>query len=122
MNKFLWSNIAIIFGALCLVAGITNPTNFNIDLGIAGAVVILGVLAYKSAKKRKAGLVKNNISRIILEIAAIIITFLIIFLKKDIWDLMYYHPWANTIIPIWVWVAYFIMISSKQKVTKSVEK
>lgn len=112
MSKFLGSNIAIILGILLVGVG-ANPG--AIDTSIAGIVVILGALAYQSAKKRKLGLVKNTTLRKIVEAITIIITFFIIFLKSNVWELMYYNPVSNILIPIWVWGAYFTIIFFKRK-------
>jgi len=114
MNKFLLSNIALVVGVLALITGITSPS----ALGIAGAVIILGTLAYQSAKKRKLGLVKNTTLRKTTEGIIIVITFLIIFLQTDIQRLIIEDPVPNILIPIWVWGAYFIIVFRKPKQEK----
>ena len=110
MNKFLWSNIALAIGILAIVAGITNPSS----LLIAGLVITLGTLSYQSAKKRKLGIVKNTQLRKTIEIISIVATFLIIFLQKNLQELIYQDPVPNILIPIWVWGAYFNIIFHKK--------
>ena len=111
MSKIFNSDVALVIGVLSFLAGVSRPEN-----GIAGTVIILGVLAYKSAKKRKLGIVKDTILRKVLEAIAILATFLIIFLQTDIQRLMIEDPAPNILIPIWVWGAYFYIIFYKSKI------
>lgn len=111
LSKIFNSDVALLIGFLFLLTGVANPSS----IAIAGVVIILGVLAYKSAKKRKLKLAKDTILRKVLEAVAIVVTFLIIFLQKNVQELMYQDPITNTLIPIWVWGAYFYMIFSKPK-------
>ena len=121
MKFFLLSNISLTIGILAILAGIANP---NGSLLVMGPVIVLGVLSYQSAKKRKLNLVKNTILRRFVEGVLILATFLLIFLQKNLAELMYEDSVTNILVPIWVWGAYFNAIFSKpkQEAIKSIEK
>ena len=53
MKRHIGSTLALIFGILCIGAGLTQPS--AISTAIAGLVIVLGSTAYKSAKMRKIG-------------------------------------------------------------------
>ncbi len=109
-KRFLWSTIALGIGIVALAGGITTPSS----LGIAGAVIILGVLAYRSAKRRKLNMVEATTTRKTMEIVALVVAFLIVFLQTDIQRLMYEDPFPNLIIPLWVFGAYLYISFSKK--------
>lgn len=74
--KHLGSTIAIIFGVLTILTGFAGPIPNASKIGdkaITGAIIILGALAYRSAKKRKLGECKNTKKRLSLEIGKIIV-------------------------------------------------
>jgi len=109
MIKHLGSTIALILGALAFISGITNIEKGS-NLIIGGPIIILGALAYRSAKKRKLGEVRDSLLREVLEIAAIgIITAAIVFQKGDLKFLIANDPLTNLIIPLWAIIAYSIM-------------
>jgi hypothetical protein len=64
-RRFIGSNIALACG-IFLLFSIFAPPDKNpqaIDGFFTGIFMIIGSLAYKSAKKRKLGIVKNSSSR-----------------------------------------------------------
>ena len=81
LSKILNSDVALIIGVLILLSGIGAMSSGSPSGGgnfVAGLVITIGVLAYKSAKKRKLKLVKDTQLRKGLEIIAIIINYNII--------------------------------------------
>ena len=111
MKQFLLSNIALVIGVLSLISGLTNPS----WLLIAGIMIILGTLAYQSAKKRKLGLAKDTIIKKVLEIISIIIVLFLALAKENWFDLMYEDPLPYLIIPVWVLGVYLYIVFLKPK-------
>ena len=79
--------------------------------------MVIGAWAYKSAKYRMNGLIKDGIVRKSLEIFSIIIIFIIIYSQNNILDRIRLHPVPNLIAPIWAFIAYFFI--STKKITVS---
>ena len=105
MKKHIGSTVALVFGALLFLSGLTQEGGYV----ITGIVVILGALAYRSSKKQKLGEVKHSIVRRALEIAALIILAALVFLQNDIIELIENDPVSNLLIPFWVFAAYFVV-------------
>jgi hypothetical protein len=114
MKKHIGSTIALILGFLSFAGSVANPANPG-GL-IAGPVIILGALAYRSAKKRKLGEVHNTAMRKGLEISALIIIAAAILLQNDLKTLIATDPVPNLVIPLWAIIAY-VVIASKAKQT-----
>lgn len=110
-KRFLGSNIALVFGILSFLGGLVNP---NSGL-IAGAIMILGSLAYKSAKKRMLGLSAPSSAKQTLEILAIVAILLIVLLQNNIKVLMINDPVPNLIIPVYALVAYIVIFSHQSQ-------
>src|SRR6266496_1577617 len=60
-RRFIGSNVALVFGLFLLFNIFAPPGEYPyaVDAFIDGLCIIAGALAYKSAKKRKLGIVKN---------------------------------------------------------------
>jgi len=114
MKKHIGSTIALILGFLSFAGSVANPANPG-GL-IAGPVIILGALAYRSAKKRKLGEVHNTAMRKGLEISALIIIAAAILLQNDLKTLIATDPVPSLVIPLWAIIAY-VVIASKAKQT-----
>ena len=113
-GKIPWANIALVFGVFMLASGIANSQ--SIDNFFGGAWIVLGVLAYKSAKKRKLGLVKNSIVRQTLELAVFFILIGDIFLQVlggGAERNMVNDPFNFLFIPAWVIIAYCFIVFRK---------
>lgn len=106
--KFFGSTLAIVIGVIEIGVGASNPSG-QPSAATAGWVIILGALAYKSAKKTKMGLVRSSPLRLTLEIVALLIAMALVLGQSDIGDLMYNDPFPNVIIPLWVLLAYVIV-------------
>ncbi len=105
MKRHTGSTIAIICGASYFVSGFTQP-----GPGLTvGPVIILGALAYRSAKKRKLGEKENTGIRIGLELLAITVAACRILFLNDLPRLIEDDPAPHLLIPIWVLIAYIII-------------
>ncbi|HEY8084538.1 MAG TPA: hypothetical protein VIE69_02915 [Methylophilaceae bacterium] len=111
MRKHIGSAIALILGIISLASSLSNPS-YQGGL-LAGPVIILGALAYRSAKKRLLGEVKTTLLRKALEVLALIIIAAAVLLQNDLKNQITTEPVPNIIIPLWVIVAYIIIASKK---------
>ena len=74
VRRHLGSTIALVLGFLTFAAGVNalqGPKHNHADMLVGGPIMILGALAYRSAKKRKLGAANFSFTRQSLEIAAI---------------------------------------------------
>ena len=110
MKRHLGSSLGILFGILAIIAGITQPGGIL----IAGIVMTIGGLAYRSAKKRKLDEVKNTILRKTLEGAGIVGIIVLITLQNDLKQLVVTDPVPNFIIPVFAVAAYIIVLFKKK--------
>jgi hypothetical protein len=102
--RHLGSSIAFLFGCLSVIAGLSglaqtvdNPQvagTQKMNTLIGGVVMILGALAYRSAKKRRLGEAKSTLTRKFLEVASLL---------------------PNAVIPIWAIVAYLIIAAMPRR-------
>ena len=111
MKKHLGSTIALIIGVLSLVSGLANPGSQI----VAGPVIILGALAYRSAKKRWLGEAKPSLLRKFLEAIAMVVIVAAVLLQNNVAALIASDPVPNLIIPLWVVIAYLVVAFKKQK-------
>ncbi len=106
MREHIGSTIAIILGALSVLSGLANPG----AAFITGIIIILGALAYRSAKNRKLGKVHSSIIRKALEAVAILIAMAAVLMQNNLVSLIQADPVPNLIIPLWVLLAYIIIL------------
>lgn len=111
MKKHIGSTLALILGVLSLAAGAAKPSS----LLIAGPIIILGALAYRSAKKRMLGEVTASMLRKGLEALAIAVIVASVLLQNDLNNQVITDPVPNLIIPLWAIVAYTIIALKKKK-------
>lgn len=116
MKKHIGSMIALTLGILVLVSGLTKP----ISSLLAGIFIILGALAYRSAKKRILEEVENTLLRKGLEVSALVIIATAVLLQNNLKSLIATDPVPNLVIPIWAIIAYIIIASKTKKVTEEV--
>jgi hypothetical protein len=114
VRRHLGSSISFLLGTLAIAGGVSRiaqPVDDPNKGGalIAGVVMILGALAYRSAKKRKLCEVKSALTRQFLEIALIVLICLVIFAQKNLAYLIETDPVPNAVIPIWAIGAYLIV-------------
>ncbi len=111
MKKHLGSTLGIALGILSILAGLTQP---GATL-ISGIVMLIGALAYRSAKKRKLQEVGNTVIRKVIEGIGIVGVIALIVLQKDLKMLIATDPVPNFVIPVFVIIAYSIALLKKQK-------
>ena len=105
MKKHIGSTITLILGILFFLSALTKP---NSGL-IAGPIMILGALSYRSAKKRNLGTVTSTALRLSLEIAALCIVVAAVMFQSNLKYRIATDPVPNFIIPLWVVIAYTII-------------
>ena len=109
MKKYTGSTIALILGFFYFADGLTNLTAGL----IAGPIIILGALAYRSGKKRMLGEVNNSALRKVLEVIAICLIAALILLQNNLKELIQTDPVPNLFIPLWAVIAYIFIASRK---------
>jgi hypothetical protein len=117
MKKYFLTNICFYFGCLTLFSAFAPPMGKHLDNGISGLVIILCSKSYKSAKMRQNGDRENTKIRSALEITAVIFSFLLIALQKDLNYLIATQPVPNLIIPV-LSIAPYIYIRFKKSDTQ----
>jgi len=110
MKKNIGSTIAMVLGVLVLITGLTQP---NASYSNAGFIMLIGAFAYRSAKKRALGEVKDTNIRKAIELAGMVIIIFLIALQNNLMYLLYTDPVPNLIIPLWAIVAYLICFLKK---------
>jgi uncharacterized protein DUF4339 len=112
VRRHLGSTIALILGCLAVIGGLARlgqAPDGGTSSSVAGAVMILGALAYRSAKKRKLGEVKATLTRQFLEIVLLVLICLGILMQNNLKILIATDPIPNFVIPVWAVVAYLII-------------
>ena len=71
--------------------------------------MILGALAYRSAKKRRLGEVRSTSERKVLEVSLLLLLALSVSSQSHLEDRMATDPLANVIIPLWAMIAYLVI-------------
>ena len=104
INKYithLGSTLAIIFGIIISLSSILKISNGSMTESgwVGGISLILGALAYRSAKKRRLNQVKNTLLRRSLECSSCLLILLIVFCQNGAIELMNTDPVPNLIIP-----------------------
>lgn len=102
-KRFIWSSIAVLIGFLALASEVAYQQDTT-----PGWVILFGALAYKSAKKRKLGLVKDTNLRKVLEAAAIVL--IVLFTLVTDRSILVNDPFPHLVIPIWAVGAYISML------------
>lgn len=110
MLKHLGSTIAIILGLIMMAAIAAQPQS---SLPLAGAVTLLGALAYRSCKRRGLSEVPSTALRKGLEIAALVAAVLLIVLQADLKQRLILDPVPNILPILWALAAYAIALFRK---------
>ena len=94
-----------------VVGSLTNPNSTTIlDDSSPGLFIILGALAYRSAKQRKLKLVENTKWRKLLEFLATVLIVALILLGPNIPQLIQGGDITNLAILVWATVAYLFAV------------
>ena len=113
MSKHLGSTAALVLGLLTLAAGVTQPGAGALLL--AGPIILVGALAYRSAKKRLLGEVTSSSVRRGAEIMAIILIVASVLLQRNALEQLVLDPVPNALIPLWAIVAYALVAFRKPR-------
>lgn len=84
-RRFIGSTVALTFGIFLLFAIFAPPDKnpYPVESFVIGLLIITGSLMYKSAKKRKLGIVKSTIMRQFLEILGLLIVLSLAIFRKN---------------------------------------
>jgi hypothetical protein len=115
-TQFFYSTIALWMGWLVFISGITQriqiarPQGDNLFLGV---VMLLGIYAYRSQKRRKLGIKANSKLRQILEISALLFVIILTLFPQNVIYIMLQNPVSRLTAPIWILVAYLVVWKRK---------
>lgn len=118
LRRYLGSSVAWSLGGLLLIGGIAAGgapgTVARFDASpwssiVAGVVLLLGGLAYRSAKKRRLGEAGHPMVRTAFEALSLVFLCAIVFLQPDLPRLIAVDPVVNLIAPVWALVAYAVV-------------
>jgi len=116
--KFYGSSVAVAFGSLYFISAISaiaKNTGGSANGLFLGPAIILGALAYKSAKKRKLNIIETTVVRESFEIAAILLVLAsVLMLNVSIKKFMAENP-VPFLLWLWALIPYFIMVFSIRK-------
>ena len=116
MKRYLGSTIVIVVGVLSIVAGLNSMANNQQDNNFfVGTTMVLGGLAYKSAKKRYLLETPDTSFLKLGEAALLAISLALLLLQNHLWLKMAYQPITYIIAPVWALVAYAIITLKKRK-------
>ncbi len=110
MKRHIGSTIALWFGGLAAVSAFApglEPDRVMSQLN-AGIFIILGALAYRSAKKRKLHEVLPTLPRRFAEAFALVLIVAAVGLQKNALFYIATDPVPYLVIPLWVFVAYAV--------------
>jgi len=80
-----------------------------VELLLGGIAVILGALAYRSAKKRLLGEVKSTLARQFIESTLVMLSVAIILTRPNLKYHIATHPLIHVVIPLWITIAYLLV-------------
>ena len=116
--KLYGSSAAVAFGSLYFISAISaiaKNTGGSANGLFLGPAIILGALAYKSAKKRKLNIIETTVVRESSEIAAILLVLAsVLMLNVSIKKFMAENP-VPFLLWLWALIPYFIMVFSIRK-------
>jgi phosphatidylserine synthase len=105
MKTHLGTTVALVLGVLVFVSGLSQQLFESINVGF---VMIVGALAYKSAKKRRLGEVENTKFRFGMELVGLVVIALSVLALSDIKTAIAIHPLSTVVAPLYALIAYGI--------------
>lgn len=105
--RHMGSTIGIVLG-LVYFADSFSPSNPSNDSSIAGPVMVLGALAYRSAKRRALGEAAASVARQIIETILILRIVASVVFRNDLGTAIVINPAPTLFLPVWCVVAYAI--------------
>jgi hypothetical protein len=109
INRVFNPTTALVVGVLVLLSGATPGQSQNF---VTGFIIIIGTLAYRSAKKRIASGVKNN-TKFAFEIIAMIAIVLVIGLQNNLSKVLVEDPFPNLVVPLILIGSYIYILRKK---------
>lgn len=113
-RRFLGSTAALILGVLVFLSSGTQGGKAG-ESFLTGLVMILGASSYRSAKKRRLGLVGGSPFRLVAEVAGLFAIFALVILQRDLAFSVREHPLGNIIAPVWAFVAYCSAVMPRRR-------
>ncbi|HZV06039.1 MAG TPA: hypothetical protein VE999_13255 [Gemmataceae bacterium] len=107
--KHLGSNLALLFGVLCILTAAhqtTQPNGRPGDYILMAIVAFFGSIAYRSAKTRKLGEAKSPRLRLGIEFALMALMIAAWLLQNSLAERIATEPFVNFIVPMWAIAAY----------------
>ena len=112
-RRFLGSTIALVWGWMTMIAGVTSGRSLS---EVGGLYIIVGALAYRSCKRRRLGLRESTLGRKAAEIVGVT---LVICHACVGWVMApqtaFNHPVYPVAVPLWVLIAYLVATFKKVK-------
>jgi hypothetical protein len=109
INRIFNPTSALVLGVLVLLSGATPGQGQNF---VTGFIIIIGTLAYRSAKKRIASGTKSN-TKFAFEIIAMLVIVLAIGLQSNLGKVLVEDPFPNLIIPLIMIGSYIYILRKK---------
>jgi hypothetical protein len=106
--RHLGSTVCLILGTISFIAGLSPvPAGMEAEGAfVSGTFMILGAIAYRSAKKRRLQEVSSTVARKFVEVALLLLVCVLVLTQNNLSHQMTTHPVSNLIVPLWVIVAY----------------
>jgi hypothetical protein len=106
--RHLGSTVCLILGAISFFAGLSPVPEVMAAEGaiVSGTFMILGAIAYRSAKKRRFQEVSSTVPRKFVEVALLLLICVLVLAQHNLHYQMTTHPVSNLIVPLWAIVAY----------------
>jgi GYF domain 2 len=107
-SRHLGSTVCLILGTVFFVAGLAHLIT---GMGTEGALVsgpfmVLGAIAYRSAKKRRLDEAAPTVARRFVEVGLLLLICALVLTQNDLRYQITTHPVPNLIVPLWAIVAY----------------
>jgi hypothetical protein len=103
--RYLGSSIACASGIYWFLLNLNPPPGPGL---VGGPVMIVGALAYRSAKKRRLGEARSTRMRHVMEALAVLLIAASVVLQNDLKHALKTDPIPNLLVPAWCIVAYLI--------------
>jgi hypothetical protein len=110
IRRHLGSTLAFLIGCLAIIGGLSVlAERGGAGTLIAGFVMVLGSMAYRSAKKRWLGEAKATMTRQVLELIAVALICAAILSQNNLMHVIATDPVPNVVIPVWAIMAYIVI-------------
>jgi hypothetical protein len=113
-QSFIGSTIAIVVAVASIVSGVRGFP-YSADSLFGGMTAIAGILAYRSAKKRRLGLKPDSTAERRIEIGLLVLTWLpLLLVGAGGVDAIATNPVSCLIVPVWSVIAY-VWVRTRKK-------